>query len=140
MPIVSTARSALLDREARLLVRRLRLWTPPRWAAAAGAQPGSRADVAHHLAQVLADTAAAVEGEAARAVPRLDSDLTLPDLLAVTSDDLVRAGPDDDVARDAVCHLLLHRWHLLDDAVPAGLAAALGSPDVLARGREVCSP
>lgn len=138
---MTAAASALLDREARSLVQRLRLWTPARWAAAApGAEPvpGSRADVAHHLAQALADTAAALEGGLARTVPRLDSDLALPDQLAVTAHDLVRAGPPDDVARDAVCHLLLHRWQLLDDPVPAGLATALDAPDALEHGRRVC--
>lgn len=129
---------AVLDREARSLVQRLRLWTPARWAATAPAL-GSRADVVHHLAQSLADTAAGLEGRPARPLPRLDSDLALPDQLAVTADDLVRAAPAADVVRAATAHLLLHRRHLLDDAVPPGLAAALGLDDVLDDGRRVCS-
>jgi hypothetical protein len=128
---------ALLDREARSLVQRLRLWTPARWAAAAPVG-GSRADLALHLAQALADAAAELEGGPRRQLPRLDSDLALPDQLAVTAADLLRAGPPDDLARAAAVHLLLHRWHLLDDAVPAGLGEALGVADVLAAGDRVC--
>lgn len=129
---------AVLDREARSLVQRLRLWTPARWTASAPAL-GTRADVAHHLAQTLADTAAPLEGRPLRPVPRLDTDLALPDQLAVTADDLVRAAPGDDVARAATAHLLLHRHELLGDAVPPGLAAALDLDDVLAAGRRACT-
>jgi hypothetical protein len=130
--------TALLDREARLLVQRLRLWTPARWSAAAPVL-GTRGDLAHHLAQALADDAAHLEGTARRALPRLDSDLVLVDQLAVTSSDLVRAGPPDELARSAAAHLLLHRRHLLDDDVPPGLAAALGLDDVLAAGERTCA-
>jgi hypothetical protein len=128
--------ATLLAREAASLVERLRLWTPARWAAWAGA--GTRADAVHHLAQRLADTAAELEGGDERPLPRLDSDLALPDQLAVTADDLVRAVPPDDVARAAASHLLAHRHDLLGDDVPPGLAAALGLPDVVAEGRRVC--
>ena len=86
-------------------------------------RPGGRADA---------------EDQPHRPVPRLDSDLALPDQLAVTADDLVRAQPHDEQARDVVAHLLLHRHHLLDDVVPSGLAQALGLPDPLARGAHVC--
>jgi hypothetical protein len=89
----------------------------------------------HHLAQWLADAA----GEAPVRLPRLDSDLALPDQLAVTADDLVRSGR---ASADAVAHLLLHRRELLDEPVPAGLVAALGEPDELAlvrRARAVCA-
>jgi hypothetical protein len=130
----------LLAREARGLVDRLRLWTPARWAASAPVL-GSRAGVVHHLAQALADAAAAAEGEPARLLPRLDADLALPDQLAVTADDLVRSRPSARVARDALAHLLWHRAHLLDEPVPASLAARLGLPDgaaVLAEGRAAC--
>jgi hypothetical protein len=129
--------AAVLDREARSLVARLRLWTPARWAAAAPVL-STRADVAHHLAQAFADATADREARPRRGLPRLDSDLALPDQLAVTADDLVRSGPSDDVARSAVAHLLLHRWHLLDDPVPSGLVRALGLDDVLAAGRDEC--
>ncbi|MDP9436194.1 MAG: hypothetical protein M3P93_13805 [Actinomycetota bacterium] len=124
---------AMLAREAGSLVERLRLWTPQRFAAAV--VPGrSRGDVVHHLAQALAD----LEGAAPVRLPRLDSDLALPDQLAVTADDLVRSGPPDDVARSTTAHVLLHRRELLGDEVPPGLAHALGLDDVLAAGRAGC--
>ena len=108
----------LLAREARSLVDRLRVWTPARWAAEAPPY-GTRADLVHHLAQWLADRA----GEAPVRLPRLDSDLALPDQLAVTADDLVRVGAADlaDVA-----HLLAHRADLLNDEIPEALRARLG--------------
>ena len=127
----------LLRRESRALVQRLRLWTPTRYAAAAP-EVGTRGDVVHHLAQALADLAADAESGPRRPLPRLDSDLGLADQLAVTSDDLLRAAPAPDVARAATAHLLLHRHDLLDDEVPAGLAASLGLDDVLAAGRAAC--
>ena len=127
----------LLRRESRSLVQRLRLWTPARYAASAPPW-GTRGDLVHHLAQALADAAADAEGGPRRPLPRLDSDLGLADQLAVTADDLVRTGPPDAVARAQTAHLLLHRSALLDDDVPASLAAALGVPDVLAEGAEVC--
>ena len=137
--------SALLRRESRALVQRLRLWTPARYAAAAP-EPlpdtvTTRGDLVHHLAQALADAAAHLEGGPVRAVSRLDSDLGLADQLAVTADDLVRAAPPPEVAVAAVTHLLAHRRDLLDDEVPAGLAASLGLPgpdDVIAHGRRNC--
>jgi hypothetical protein len=113
----------LLRRESGLLVSRLRVWTPPRWSAA------GREEVARHLAQVLADAAADLEGEPRRVLPDLGSPLALPDQLAVTADDLVRAGPDDEAARDIVVHLLRHRHDLLGDEVPATLARQLGHDD-----------
>lgn len=129
----SPSSTDLLDREARSLVQRLRVWTPTRWAAVA--VPGlTRADLVHHLAQSLAD----VEGSAPVRLPRLEADLALPDQLAVVADDLVRSGPHPDVAAGAVAHLLLHRSELLGDDVPAGLADALGLDDVLAAGRRLC--
>ena len=126
----------LLAHEAGSLVARLRLWTPARWAAAAPPY-GTRADLALHLAQWLADAA----GEAPVRLPRLDSDLALPDQLAVTADDLVRAGVDGQQAADAVAHVLLHRADLLDEPVPAGLVTALGEASaaaLLERARRVC--
>lgn len=129
--------TALLTREATSLVERLRLWTPARWAAAAPVL-GSRADVVHHLAQRFADDAADAEGRPRRPLPRLDSDLALPDQLAVTADDLARAASGAELAVAATSHLLLHRAHLLGEDVPAGLAQALGVHDVLAVGAVAC--
>ncbi len=132
----------VLAREARLLVERLRLWTPARWAARVGdsaLDPQatgwlSRGDLVHHLAASYARLV-----DAPLALPRLDSDLALPDQLAVTADDLVRSAPSADEARAATAHLLLHRFELLGDPVPPGLAEALALPDVLAAGRAACS-
>ena len=126
----------LLRRESRSLVQRLRLWTPARWAASAPPH-GTRADLVRHLAQTLADAAARVEGEPLRDLPRLD-DLGVADQLAVTADDVVRAGPAEDTARRATAHLLAHRRDLLDEDVPPGLAAALGLADVVSTGETVC--
>lgn len=124
----------LLAREAVSLVARLRLFTTARWQAAAPVY-GTRADTVHHLAQWLADAA----GEAPVRLPRLDSDLALPDQLAVTADDLVRAGLP---TKDAVGHLLLHRAELLDEPVPPALVARLGAADeaaLLARAGALCT-
>ena len=118
-------------------MQRLRLWTPARHAAAAPPW-GTRAQLVLHLAQACADAAADAEGEPRRALPRLDSDLGVPDQLAVTSDDLVRAQPGDDVARAVTAHLLVHRRDLLGEDVPASLAVSLGVPDVVAAGRAAC--
>ncbi len=126
-----------MRREARLLVERLRLWTPQRFAASTPPW-GSRGDLVHHLAQDLVDRAALGEGAVARRLPRLDSDLALPDQLAVSADDLVRAGLSHADAVMAAAHLLFHRTELLDDAVPAGLARALGLEDVVSAGRRAC--
>ena len=127
----------LLRRESRSLVQRLRLWTPARYAAAA-LPWGSRGDLVLHLAQACADAAAELEGEPRRTLPRLDSDLGLADQLAVTSDDLVRAAPGDDLARAVTAHLLVHRLDLLGEDVPTSLAGALGVDDVVATGRAAC--
>ena len=108
----------LLAREARSLVERLRLWTPERWAAAAPPYE-TRADVVHHLAQSFVTAT----GETTRPLPRLDTDLVLPDQLAVTADDLVRSGR---ATVQHVAHLLVHRRDLLGEEVPPSLLAQLG--------------
>lgn len=138
----------LLAKEVAALVRRLRLWTPARWAAAA--EPwGTRADLGRHLAQWLADECARWEGLPKQAVcgqqrevpvlhrelPVLHPDLLVADQLAVTGDDLVRAAPPDAACRDAVDHLLAHRLDLLDEDPPT----SLGGAEALARGRTVCT-
>ena len=128
----------VLRRESRSLVQRLRLWTPARYAAAVPPW-GTRGDLVRHLAQACADAAAHLEGGPRRTVPRLDSDLALADQLAVTSDDVVRAEPDEALARALTAHLLVHRLDLLGEDVPASLAAALGVEDVVAAGRAACA-
>lgn len=76
----------------RKLVGQVSHWTPSRWAAS------SRAEVMHELIQRLADRTADVEGEARRAVPRLENDLALPDQLRVIAADAVAAGAADETA------------------------------------------
>lgn len=141
--------SDLLAKELAALVDRLRRWTPTRWSAAAGPW-GSRADLVHHLAQALADAAAAAEGAGAgeatgageaagaagprRELPRLGNVLLGADQLAVTGDDLVRATATPAVLEEVVAHLLLHRYDLLGEEPPA----SLGGPAVLERGRAAC--
>jgi len=124
---------APLAKEVASLVRRLRLWTPARWAAAADPW-GTRADLGRHLAQWLADRAAEAEHEPRRVLPVLTPDLLVADQLAVTGDDLVRAEPGPDVLADAVAHVLAHRFDLLAEEPPA----SLGGAAALRRGREVC--
>lgn len=127
------ADGALLAKEVGSLVGRLRLWTPARWAAAA--EPwGTRADLGRHLAQWCADRAAELEGRPRRALPVLAPDLLVADQLAVCGDDLVRAGPPDELCAEAVAHLLAHRLDLLAEEPPA----SLGGAAALQRGREVC--
>lgn len=134
---VEPTQVGLLRRESRLLVSRLRLWAPPRFAAAAPPW-GTRGDLVHHLAQHLADLAADTGGTPRRTLPRLDSDLAVPDQLAVTADDLVRTLLPPQVAVRATAHLLAHRTDLLQDEVPNGLAVALGLDDPVAIGRKAC--
>lgn len=133
--MIASAPLELLRREAGLLVQRLRVWTPPRWGA------GDRERVARHLVQALADTAADSEGQPRRLLPDLGSPLALPDQLAVTADDVVRAGPSDETVRMLTAHLLLHRHDLLEDDVPDTLAVQLGFADgaeLLARTSQTC--
>lgn len=125
--------SQLLAKEVASLVQRLRLWTPARWAATADPW-GTRADLGRHLAQWLADRAAALEGRPERPLPQLHPDLLVADQLAVTGDDLVRAGPPAALCQDAVAHLLAHRLDLLGEEPPA----SLGGRETLVRGRTVC--
>ena len=57
----------------------------------------------------------------------------------MTSDDLVRASPPDDLARAVTAHVLVHRLDLLGEDVPASLAGALDLDDVVAAGRAACA-
>ena len=123
----------LFAKELDGLVQRLRVWSPTRWAADASPW-GTRADPVRHLAQWFADQAADLEGHPQRALPVLRPDLLVADQLAVTGDDLVRAGPPDEICQDAVAHLLAHRFDLLGEDPPA----SLGGAATLVRGREVC--
>jgi hypothetical protein len=70
--------------DARLVCERLRRLPASAWC--------SRAEAVQALAQRLADSAAHLEGEPLRPLPRVSSPLVLPDQLAVVADDLVRAA------------------------------------------------
>jgi len=78
-----------------LVVGQVAHWTPQRWAAPASDPEVTRADLVHGLVQRLADLAAEAEGQPRRTVPRLDSDLALPNQLQVVAMDLVTAGASD---------------------------------------------
>ncbi|MFC5923544.1 hypothetical protein [Micromonospora vulcania] len=86
--------AAELDQAVELLVRQVRHWEQPRWAAAATTGNVPRADLVHRLVQEIANLAADAEGEPRRTVPRLDNDLALPDQVRVVAADLVAAAPD----------------------------------------------
>jgi hypothetical protein len=75
-------------------------WTPGRWSRTAPVGV-SRAELVHGLVQRLADWTADQEGRPRRAVPRLGSDLALPDQLRVVVSDLVAAAPPADVCAAA---------------------------------------
>lgn len=78
------------------LVDQVSHWTSSRWAASS-AVGGSRADAGHEFAQRLADLEASASGQPSRPVPRLTSDLAIPDQWRVLIRDLARADPDRDV-------------------------------------------
>ncbi|WP_089156657.1 hypothetical protein [Micromonospora sp. NBS 11-29] len=93
--------AAELDRAVTLLVRQVGHWQQPRWSAPAEGGNVSRADLVHKLVQEIANLAADAAGEPRREVPRLPSDLTLPDQLRVVAADLARADPPPPVLADA---------------------------------------
>jgi hypothetical protein len=80
-------RAQLADAVDRL-VSRVSHWTPSRWAASSRSGP-ARAEIVYGLVQRVADRAADAEGQPRRVVPRLPSDLALPDQLRVVSADLL---------------------------------------------------
>jgi hypothetical protein len=88
-----SAAAALREAERRL-VARVGHWNPVRWAAATSEAPGrSRGDAVYALVQVLADLGAEAERRPRRVVPRLPSDLVLPDQVRVMVADLLGARP-----------------------------------------------
>ncbi|MFR9776262.1 hypothetical protein ACL02O_09380 [Micromonospora sp. MS34] len=89
--------AAELDRAVELLVRQVGHWEQPRWSAQAEGGNVSRADLVHKLVQEIANLAADVAGEPRRDVPRLGTDLVLPDQLRVVAADLVTAGAPETV-------------------------------------------
>jgi len=138
----------LLDREAALVVRRLRGFTEARYAAAAPPFD-SRAAAARHLGEVLAvagqgvESATAAEAPRWRQLPDLPA-LALADAVAVTANDLLSAlqlpaesvwtptgrRPAAVVAAGALAEVLLHRRDL--DGSPPGAEAAAAALAVLA--------
>jgi hypothetical protein len=93
-----------LSRAVSHLVNQVGHWTPERWsrpAAGAGPEARTRADLVYGLVQRIADRAADAEVVPRRMVPRLDSNLALPDQLRVVAADLVAAGPLPDVVATA---------------------------------------
>lgn len=77
--------STELERAIGRVVEGTRHWSPARWSAKASAM--------HALVQALADTAADAEGQPHRRVPRLPSDMHLPDQLQVIGLDLLELEP-----------------------------------------------
>ncbi|WP_100447947.1 hypothetical protein [Glycomyces xiaoerkulensis] len=93
-----------LERAIGRVVEGTRHWSPARWSS------GGNAEAMHALVQALADLDAEAEGEPRREVPRLASDLHLPDQLQVIGLDLLdvadRLTPDqqsriEEVIREA---------------------------------------
>jgi hypothetical protein len=110
-----------LVRIVELLVNQVGHWTPPRWTVPATPGGPTRADLVHGLVQRLADLAADAEGEPRRPVPRLDSDLTLPDQLRVVTADLVVTSASDMLTHAAAADVAQVRALLADPDQPDGL-------------------
>jgi hypothetical protein len=90
------------------LVGQVSHWTSSRWATSS-AGGGSRAEVGHEFAQKLADLEALASGRPSRQVPRLASDLAIPDQWRVLVRDLAQADPDQDVLTEGGRSLLATR-------------------------------
>lgn len=90
------------------LVGQVSHWTSSRWAASSAAG-GSRADAGHEFAQRLADLEALASGRPSRPVPRLTSDLAIPDQWRVLVRDLAWTDPDQDVLAETGRSLLATR-------------------------------
>lgn len=104
--------------EVERLVGRLRALSPSRLGQPAPPH-ATRADAARRVAQLLADAALAVEGAAARPLPRVP-DHAVADQVAVTGHDLVaalRRTPVPALAAEVLTELVRSR-HVIDP--PAG--------------------
>ena len=139
----------VLRRELGLLVGRLRPWEPGRWSGRAapwggvGVDLGTRGDVAHHLARVLAAPVLELHGRTTTEVPRLPHDTALPDQLAVLAGDLLDEVQEPETLRAVLAEVLLHRADL-DGSGPGAGATACASPGVspaaaVASWRGACS-
>jgi hypothetical protein len=78
-----------LTAAVRKFVGQVSHWTPSRWAASSPSGP-ARADLVFALVQRVAELSPAAAG---RRVPRLDSDLALPDQLRVVAADVLADAP-----------------------------------------------
>lgn len=78
------------------LITQVGHWETGRWGARASAAAGTRGETVFALVQRLADLAADVEQHPHRPVPRL-ADTVLPDQVRVMADDLLAAGPPEDL-------------------------------------------
>jgi hypothetical protein len=104
-----------LARRIDRLVDHVSHWTPPRWAASTPSG-ASRAEVAHALAQRLADLEAEATGRRPIPVPQVGSDLTLPDQWRVVARDLLAADPETRILRAACDAVAAARAELLPAA------------------------
>jgi hypothetical protein len=97
--------AAAVDR----LLHQVGHWEEPRWSAVPGSAQPSRAETVHELVQRLADRTADAEKRARRPVPQAGA-LVLADQLRVMRDDLVAAGPPDEVLKQATADVeAVHR-------------------------------
>ena len=100
------------------------VWSAGRWTAAPRPLPGLLSTsttcrgVARHLVQVLADFGADAEGRPRRPVPESESDLVLPDQIAVMAYDIALAGPSEELVEAALDEVLLHRAEIDGARVP----------------------
>jgi hypothetical protein len=103
-PVTAEELARAVDR----LVDQVAHWSTARWSAPS-VQGGTRADAAHALAQRLADLEARASGRPPRPVPRLPTDLALPDQWRVLARDLADADPEPEVVAAGARELLRTR-------------------------------
>ncbi len=83
------------------LVNRVSHWSPTRWSQPARPGLPVRSDLVFALVQNLADLAADADGHPRRPVPRLASDLALPDQVRVMLADLLAQPRTDELLESA---------------------------------------
>lgn len=99
-------------------------WSAGRWGAAPRPLPDllststTCSGVARHLVQVLADLGADAENRPRHPVPPAESDLLLPDQIAVMAYDIALAEPGADLVEQALAEVLLHRAEIDGTRVP----------------------
>ena len=90
------------------LITQVGHWETGRWHAPVTAGGSTRAEAVRALIQDLADQGADAEQRRRRPVPRL-ADTVLPDQLRVMADDLLTAGPADEVLSAAAATVSVTR-------------------------------